>query len=378
MTTTVTPKHAFPTDDERWKAFAARDKSAEGAFVIAVRTTGIYCRAGCPARTPRRENVRFFTTCADAERAGFRECKRCQPNSASPEAQQALLVAASCRTIECSETMPSLTALARSAGLSASRFHRVFKQVTGVTPRAYAAAVRSGRLQQNLRTSDTVTAAIHASGYGSSGRFYDSSPQRLGMTPTQVRSGGRGTTIHYAVENCWLGLVLVAATERGICAIMFGDRAAPLIRDLHRRFPEADVAAGGNAFQQTVATVVAYVAQPACGLDLPLDVIGTAFQQQVWALLQKIPPGATTTYTEIARQLGRPDAVRAVATACAANPISVAIPCHRVVRKDGSLAGYYWGIERKQKLLERETTATVKTHNGGLGVSSITLEKAED
>lgn len=348
---------SFATDAARWKAIVARDKSADGAFVVAVRTTGIYCRPGCPARTPLRKNVQFFASCDEAERAGFRACRRCLPKSASLDAQHATRIAESCRAIERADTAPSLSVLARSAGLSPSRFHRLFKQLTGVTPRAYAAAVQSGRVRDALRRSRSITSAIHASGFGSSGRFYESAPSRLGMTPTELRAGGCGITIRYAVEKCWLGLVLVAATDRGICAIMFGDKSAPMIDDLKRRFSKAEFVSGDGEFQQVVAAVVTYVARPAGGLELPLDIIGTAFQQRVWEVLRKIPPGATATYAEIARKLGRPEAVRAVATACAANPISVAIPCHRVVRKDGALAGYYWGIERKQKLLDVERAA---------------------
>jgi AraC family transcriptional regulator of adaptative response/methylated-DNA-[protein]-cysteine methyltransferase len=354
MTGTVDAKRQFRTDDERWAVFAARDVSAEGSFVVCVKTTEIYCRPGCPARTPRRENVVFHQNSAAAERAGFRECKRCRPKSASHASQQAELIADACRAIERADNLPSLSVLAKSAGLSPSRFHRVFKSVTGVTPRAYATALRAERTGRSLRSCQTVTEAIYASGFGSSGRFYEAAPERLGMTPTQVRAGGRGLTIRYATGKCWLGLVLVAATERGICAIMFGDEAEPLVRDLEGRFPRAELIAGDRKFRETVAAVAAYVQQPSRGLDLPLDIIGTAFQQQVWELLRTIPAGSTATYTEIAKRLGKASAVRAVASACAANPISVAIPCHRVVRSDGSLAGYYWGIERKRKLLALE------------------------
>lgn len=354
MTVIENPDQRFRTDDARWAAFVARDVAADGAFVVCVKTTGVYCRPGCPARTPRRENVVFHLNCEAAERAGFRECKRCRPKSASHAARQVELIADACRVIERAEGVPSLSVLAKSAGLSESRFHRVFKRVTGVTPRGYATALRAERAGRSLRSSRTVTEAIYASGFGSSGRFYEQAPERLGMTPTQLRAGGRGLTIRYATGTCWLGLVLVAASERGICAIMFGDQADPLVHDLRGRFPQAELIAGDRDFQQTVRAVAEYVRRPAAGFDLPLDIIGTAFQQQVWELLRKIPAGSTTTYTEIARRLGRPSAVRAVASACAANPISVAIPCHRVVRADGSLAGYYWGLERKQKLLERE------------------------
>lgn len=354
MSVAATANRRLLDDEARWVAFVARDVLAEGAFVVGVKTTGIYCRPGCPARMPRRENVVFHANCEAAERAGFRECKRCRPKSASHATQQAELIADVCRAIERAENLPVLSVLAKSTGLSPSRFHRVFKSVTGVTPRAYATALRAERAGRSLRSSRTVTEAIYASGFGSSGRFYEAAPERLGMTPSQVRTGGRGLTIRYATGKCWLGLVLVAATERGICAIMFGDEAEPLVGDLRGRFPQAEFKSGDRKFRETVAAVAAYVRQPARGLDLPLDIIGTAFQQQVWEQLRKIPAGSTTSYTEIARRLGKPSAVRAVASACAANPISVAIPCHRVVRTDGSLAGYYWGIERKRKLLERE------------------------
>jgi len=354
MTVSGSANRRFLNDEARWSAFSARDVSAEGSFVVGVKTTGIYCRPGCPARTPRRENVVFYPNCASAERAGFRECKRCRPKSASHATQQAALIADACRAMERADSVPRLSVLARSAGLSPSRFHRVFKSVTGVTPRAYATALRAERAGQSLRSSRTVTEAIYASGFGSSGRFYEAAPERLGMTPTQMRAGGRGLTIRHATGRSWLGVVLVAATDRGICAIMFGDKAEPLVRDLKERFSHAKLVAGDRDFQRTVRAVAEYVRRPAAGLELPLDIIGTAFQQQVWELLRKIPAGATSTYTEIAKRLGKPSAVRAVASACAANPISVAIPCHRVVRSDGSLAGYYWGIERKRRLLDRE------------------------
>lgn len=342
-------------DDTRWAAVVARDKSAEGAFVFAVRTTGVYCRPGCPARTPRRENVRFFASRDDAERAGFRACRRCRPREPGLLAQHAALVTAVCRRIERSRTMPTLSDLAMSTGLSASRFQRVFRSLTGVTPRAYAAAVRSERLRATLRAGSSVTAAIYDSGFASTGRFYEESGRRLGMTPTEFRAGGSGMPIRFALGTCWLGSVLVAATPRGVCAILMGDDPDALVRDLQERFPRADLIGGDRDFERTVTTVVGLIEEPQQRCELPLDIRGTAFQLRVWEALRAIPPGTTATYGEIAARLGRPQAVRGVAAACAANPAAVAIPCHRVVRTDGSLAGYRWGIERKRALLERES-----------------------
>ena len=357
MSATITRQlttDAYGTDADRWAAVVARDKAADGVFVFAVRTTGVYCRPGCPSRTPRRENVRFFHSSIEAERAGFRACRRCRPREDSPELRRSELVTRACRAIEAADKPPVLSELARSSGLSASRFHRVFKSETGVTPRAYAAAVRAGRVRAQLDASATVTDALWRSGFESTGRFYESAAERLGMTPTEFRAGGSGTRIQFAVGECWLGAILVAATERGVCAILLGDDPEELLRDLQDRFPQAELIGGDSQFERTVAAVVGLIEQPAGGLDLPLDVRGTAFQQQVWEALRKIPPGTTVTYSEIAEKLGRPTAVRAVATACAANPLAVAIPCHRVVRRDGAPAGYRWGIDRKRSLLERE------------------------
>ena len=345
------------TADARWAAVVARDKSADGAFVFCVRTTGIYCRPGCPARTPRRENVRFFSSCEEAERAGFRACRRCRPRSSGLDEQRAILVARACRSLETTDALPSLSDLARSAGLSRSQFHRVFKSVTGVTPRGYSAAVRAARVREELQTDRTVTEAIHESGFSSSGRFYETSAANLGMTPKEFRAGGRGMRIQFAVGECRLGSVLVAATERGVCAILLGDDPETLLDELQERFSRAKLIGGNAEFERVVASVVGLVERPNRGHDLPLDIRGTAFQWQVWDALRKIPPGQTATYSGIAASLGRPEAVRAVAGACAANPLAVAIPCHRVVRRDGSLAGYRWGIERKRALLDMEQQA---------------------
>jgi AraC family transcriptional regulator of adaptative response/methylated-DNA-[protein]-cysteine methyltransferase len=338
-------------DDARWRAVERRDRAADGTFVYSVQTTGVYCRPSCAARRPRRENVSFHATCADAERAGFR------PNAPGLAEQHAAAVAKACRLIEEAEEVPGLAVLARAAGLSRFHFHRVFKAVTGVTPKAYADAHRGKRVREELASSGTVTEAIYGAGFNSSGRFYDASPGLLGMTPTEFRSGGGGNVIRFAVGECSLGAILVAATDKGVCAIEFGDDPDALMRGLEDRFPKARLLGGDAAFEQLVAKVVGLVEAPAQGLDLPLDIRGTAFQQRVWNAIRDIPAGATASYSEIAKRIGAPKAVRSVAQACASNGIAVAIPCHRVVRTDGSTSGYRWGVARKRALLAREKAA---------------------
>lgn len=356
-TRAMATKRATPADitaDPRWAALSARDASADGTFFYSVETTGVYCRPSCGARTPRPENVAFHATAAAAEHAGFRACKRCKPDQPSLAEQHAELVAELCRFIAEAHEPPTLAALAARAGLSPHHLHRVFKAVTGVTPRAYAMAHRAERVRAELGRSSTVTEAIYGAGYGSSGRFYESSNQVLGMTPTSYRAGGADMTIRFAVGACSLGAILVASTARGVCAILLGDDPDALTRELQDRFPRAEILGGDAAYEQLVAKVVGFVEAPALGLDLPLDVRGTAFQQRVWTALQAIPPGASASYAEIAARIGAPESARAVAGACAANPLAVAIPCHRVVRSDGGLSGYRWGVERKQALLDRE------------------------
>ena len=340
--------------DPRWTAVVARDSRADGKFFYAVRTTGVYCRPSCGSRRARPENLQFYATAADAERAGFRPCKRCKPDQPSLDRQHAAKVAKICRLIENAEEPPSLAELAGKAGLSAYHFHRIFKAVTGVTPRAYAAADRAKRMRSELGRGATVTEAIYGAGYGSNGRFYETADAVLGMTPSNYRAGGANTEIRFALGECSLGSILVARSERGICAILLGDDPAALARDLQDRFPRARLIGGDKEFERLVAKVVGFVEAPALGLDLPLDVRGTAFQQRVWQALRKIPAGATASYTEIAKRIGAPKSVRAVAQACAANALAVAIPCHRVVRNDGALSGYRWGVERKRALLRRE------------------------
>ncbi|HUG26037.1 bifunctional DNA-binding transcriptional regulator/O6-methylguanine-DNA methyltransferase Ada [Piscinibacter sp.] len=341
--------------DPRWAAVAARDAKADGRFFYSVKTTGVYCRPSCAARPARPENVAFHTTAADAERAGFRACKRCRPDQpATPAEQQAAKVAELCRFIESAEQAPTLDVLAQHAGLSAYHLHRVFKQVTGVTPKAYAAAHRAKRVREELDRSGTVTQAIYGAGYNSNGRFYEESGAVLGMTPTAWRAGGADTEIRFAIGQCSLGAILVAQSDVGVCAIGLGDDPEQLVRDLQDRFAHARLVGGDAGFERLVAQVVGFVEAPGLGLDLPLDVRGTAFQQRVWQALRQVPAGRTVSYTEIAQRIGAPSAVRAVAQACGANALAVAIPCHRVVRRDGALSGYRWGVERKRALLARE------------------------
>jgi len=341
-------------DDAHWDAVVARDASCDDRFFYAVTTTRVYCRPSCGARLPKRENVRFFASGMDAEAAGFRPCKRCKPDGTSRAVETTQKIALACRLIETAQTAPALEDLAKACGLSPHHFHRVFKAVTGVTPKGYAMAHRQKRIRETLKTGGSVTEAIHEAGFNSSGRFYADATRMLGMSPADYRAGGKNARLRFAVGKCSLGSVLVAASEQGISAISFGDDPDALVRALQDRFPQAELFGGDGAFEQVVARVVGFVDDPANGMDLPLDVRGTAFQHRVWKALCKIPPGSTATYAQIAKRIGNPKAVRAVAQACAANPLAVAIPCHRVVRTDGSLSGYRWGVERKRALLEKE------------------------
>lgn len=344
--------------DPRWVRVQARDATADGRFWYSVKTTGVYCRPSCAARPARAENVDFHASIAAAEAAGFRPCKRCRPDQPSLVEQHAAKVTQACRLIETTDPAPSLEALARQAGISRFHFHRVFKAITGLTPKGYAEAHRDRVVREQLaRRGGKVTDAIFEAGYGSNGRFYARSNERLGMTPTAYRDGGANTEIRFAVGECSLGSILVAESGRGICAILLGDDPDLLARDLQDRFPKARLLGGDAAFEQRVARCVGFVEAPATGLDLPLDVRGTAFQQRVWQALRSIPAGQTASYADIARRIDMPRAVRAVAQACGANAIAVAIPCHRVVRHDGALSGYRWGVERKRALLDREARA---------------------
>lgn len=343
--------------DPRWPQVLARDASADGRFFYAVRTTGVYCRPSCGARPARPENVSFHATAEAAQAAGFRPCRRCKPDQPALAQRQQQLVDRLCRRIDTAEQPPSLAELAADAGLSPHHLHRVFKAITGLTPRDYAAARRAERLRAELSAAPSVTEAIYSAGYNASSRFYAAADALLGMTASQYRAGGAEQEIRFALGQCALGAILVARSARGICAISLGDEAEPLLRELQDRFPNAQLIGGDADFEREVAQVVGLVEAPGVGLNLPLDVRGTAFQQRVWQALREIPAGSTASYTDIAGRIGAPRAVRAVAHACAANTLAVAIPCHRVVRQDRTLSGYRWGVERKKALLEREQQA---------------------
>jgi AraC family transcriptional regulator of adaptative response/methylated-DNA-[protein]-cysteine methyltransferase len=358
MDTLIDHGNDYASDDARWAAVCARAPDADGRFWYSVRSTGVYCRPSCPSRRPQRANVAFHASCAQAEAAGFRPCLRCRPLGPSLGERQVQAVALACGLIDAAfdaaEAVPDLARLAEACGMSRFHFHRVFKARTGITPKAYADARRAGRLQGALREAASVTAAAYDAGFSSSGRFYAATPGLLGMAPRRWRAGGAGESIRFAVAQCSLGALLVASTGKGICCILLGDDPEGLVRDLQDRFSKAELVGAESGFERTVAQVVAFVEAPRIGLDLPLDVRGTAFQQRVWQALRQIPPGQTVGYAELAARLGLAQGARAVAGACAANPVAVAIPCHRVVRNDGALAGYRWGIERKRTLLARE------------------------
>ncbi|GLY60184.1 bifunctional transcriptional activator/DNA repair enzyme protein Ada [Pectobacterium carotovorum subsp. carotovorum] len=344
----------FQDADSRWQAVVTRNQAADGCFIYAVKTTGIYCAPSCASRQPRRENVVFFATADEAQAAGFRPCKRCRQGTLSRQEQQAQQIACACRMIEQSEHQLTLAVLAQAVGISAFHFHRMFKAITGLTPKQYASAHRYRQLREQLADSGTVTAAITAGGYDASGRFYAEAGAHLGMTPTAFQNRGKGMTIRFAVGCCLLGEVLVAESEKGICAILLGDDPDSLLNSLQEMFANAQLIGGDAAFEQRMAQVVGFVDDPAIGLTLPLDIRGTVFQQRVWQALRAVPAGETLSYRDVAERIGAPAAVRAVAGACAANRLAVAIPCHRVVRHDGALSGYRWGVVRKRALLEKE------------------------
>jgi AraC family transcriptional regulator of adaptative response/methylated-DNA-[protein]-cysteine methyltransferase len=341
--------------DPRWADVCARDASADGRFVFAVASTGVYCRPSCPSRRAKPQNVRFFDTAKQAEAAGYRPCLRCNPSALSRAQANAELIAEACRLIEAAEAVPKLADLAARIGLSPAHFHRLFKATTGVTPRAWAAARRAERLQTALALgAASVTHAIQDAGFGSSSRVYERTGELLGMTPTTYLRGGADVQIRFAVADSALGALLVAQSAKGIVAISLGDDPEALVQALQDRFPAAVLVGEDAAFQHMVAEVVGFVEAPQIGLNLPLDLRGTAFQQRVWQALQQIPPGQTLSYAELAGRIGAPAAVRAVAGACAANNVAVAVPCHRIIRANGGLSGYRWGVERKRDLLARE------------------------
>ncbi|RPI77230.1 MAG: bifunctional DNA-binding transcriptional regulator/O6-methylguanine-DNA methyltransferase Ada [Desulfobacteraceae bacterium] len=346
---------SFLSDDKRWRALVKRDPEALGAFYYGVLTTGVYCRAGCRSRLPKQENVRFFNTCDQAQKAGFRPCRRCRPDIPVGNPLRVKAVLEACRFIEKAESPPSLQELADQAGLSRFYFQRLFKKIVGITPKQYALEKRSNRMREHLQKKKTVTEAVYQVGFASSSRFYEKAADILGMKPAAYQNGAPKQAIRFVVAPSRLGLVLVAATDKGICAIEFGHSPEALQEQLRRCFPKAEFQEPDPHFKAMIQQVLAFLESPRQErFDLPLDIQGTAFQRQVWLALQKIPSGSTASYKEIATRIGRPQAARAVAQACAANPVAVAIPCHRVVRRNGKLGGYRWGIERKRKLLSRE------------------------
>ncbi|UZW55304.1 bifunctional DNA-binding transcriptional regulator/O6-methylguanine-DNA methyltransferase Ada [Sphingobium sp. JS3065] len=347
MTRTQAPPHPMPDADACWDAFLRRDRSFDGRFVGAVLTTGIYCKPSCAARHPRRENMIFLPDPDAARAAGFRACLRCRPDEVG---RDRLAVEAAIAFIAAAETPPSLEQVAGHAGYAPHHFHRLFKRETGMTPAAYARSLRTERLKNALEEGGSVTGAIYEAGYNAPSRAYADAERHLGMTPSAWKDGGRGVAIRHAVVPTGLGPVLVAGTERGLCRISFDEDEA----ELRRRFPKAEILPADTALAALAAQVARLIDDPAKPLDLPMDVRGTAFQQAVWAALRAIPPGETRTYGEIAAAIGRPGAVRAAGTACGGNNLAVLIPCHRVLRSDGSLGGYAYGAERKQALLERE------------------------
>ena len=336
-------------------AVAARDARLDSAFVYGVRSTGIYCRPSCPSRRPQPKQLQFFAVPEAAEQAGFRPCLRCRPQQA-PRSTQSELVRRVCSEIQTNEDRPAdLRRLAAGSGISAHHLQRTFRRAMGITPRQYADAVRVRRLKSHLRKGTDVTTALYETGYGSTSRLYEKSDAQLGMTPATYRRGGRGMRISYAIADCSLGRVLVAATDRGVSAVYLGDKDKPLATALREEYPQAEIRRSSEEHSQWVRAIVRHLAGGQPQLDLPTDVIATAFQRRVWEALRAIPFGKTRTYSEVAKSLGRPTATRAVARACATNPTSIVVPCHRVVRTDGTLGGYRWGLHRKELLLEQES-----------------------
>lgn len=350
----IVPNDRFADEEAKWDALACRDRTAHGAFYYAVKTTSIFCRAGCSSRLPKRQNVEFFDTCNEAQLAGYRPCKRCKPDSNPPREQLTKLMVRACRQIEQAETCPTLKQLANDANLSPWYFHRLFREVVGVTPKQYANTNKAERFRKSLTTERTVTKAIYHAGFSSSSRAYDSARDRLAMTPSAYKKRAAGLVIQYGITQCFLGWVIVAATEHGICAIELGDDPESLPLQIQKNFRDARLEEGGADFLNIIERVITFIEAPGKGIELPLDIQGTAFQERVWNALRQIPPGSTESYADIAIRIGSPQAVRAVAQACAANKLALAVPCHRAIRSDGALSGYRWGVERKRLLLNRE------------------------
>lgn len=344
---------SYSTEAARYQAFATRDAKADGAFIIGVKTTGIYCRPNCSARPPKRENIEFFDDIAGARRAGYRACLRCKPDGAPQAEVIGKMITDACRRLERDEETPKVGDLAKRAGFSEGRFHKLFKQATGLSPKQYALAKRVEKFRDRLKTGETVTAALYDSGFNSSSRAYEAS-RRLGAKPRDVKSGGEALTLKIAVSRCSLGYVGIAMSGRGLCALAFGDSAAAAREAVQSRFPKAELVEAERDLRAAIDRVVKLVEEPTAKFDLPLDIRGTVFQERVWQALRRIPAGQTRSYTQIARDIGKPTAQRAVAQACGANPIAVAIPCHRVVASGGGIGGYRWGVKRKKTLLAKE------------------------
>jgi AraC family transcriptional regulator, regulatory protein of adaptative response / methylated-DNA-[protein]-cysteine methyltransferase len=358
-----------PAAEARWNAVQLRDRASDGAFVYAVRSTGIYCRPSCPSRKPRREQVVFFPIPEAAEQQGFRACRRCRPRAINLRDPRTASVASACREIDAriraeeggdNEAGLTLSSLSKAIGMAPNQLERAFRRVMGITPRQYADTQRMRRLKSNLQKGENVTTALYDAGFGSSRGLYERAPSQLGMTPGTYRQGGAGMQIHYTIVDSPLGRLLVAATDRGISALYLGEKDAPLKAALQKEYPRAEIdsySSGSKNLGGWVSKILAHLRGKEPHLDLPTDVQATAFRRRVWEELKRIPYGATRTYSEVARAIGRPAANRAVARACATNPVSVVVPCHRVVRADGNLAGYRWGLDRKRALLEYESAA---------------------
>jgi AraC family transcriptional regulator of adaptative response/methylated-DNA-[protein]-cysteine methyltransferase len=342
------------TDEARWLAVSERNSAVDGAFVYAVRTTGVYCRPSCPSRRAKRANVAFYEANHDAEAAGFRPCKRCRPNEISAAGLNAIAVATACERLESAEVEPSLDDLAKAAGFSKFYFQRVFKEIVGMTPKQYARGARAPRLRTAVKAAPSVTTAAFDSGHESMRRFYDNALVAFGMAPKTFRAGAAGEVIVYASASTSLGIATAAFTGSGVCAVRITDSSETGESELRQLFPAALLIPGTGDFETLVQRVAATIEEPVQATDLPLDIRGTAFQQRVWNALRQIPIGTTSTYSEIVAIIGAPSSQRAVGRACGANPAAVLVPCHRVLRADGGLAGYRWGVERKRTLLRRE------------------------
>jgi AraC family transcriptional regulator of adaptative response/methylated-DNA-[protein]-cysteine methyltransferase len=344
------------SDDQLWQAVVAKDVRFDGQFVFAVSSTGVYCRPSCPSRRAHRERVKFFDLPEAAEQAGFRACLRCQPKRARVMDPQMELVQRVCRVLNSSDSDEThkLADLASHAGVSVFHLQRTFKRVMGISPRQYLAARRIDNFKDLLRKGDSVTSALYDSGFNSSSRLYEHASEELGMTPATYSRGGRGAQISFTIVDSAMGRLLVAMTERGVCAVRMGDNDLDLEKDLRAEFPEAQIERADSLLREPVQKILNHLDNNEPRLDLPLDIRATAFQRQVWEKLREIPYGQTASYADIAKALGKPGAVRAVGRACATNPVALVIPCHRVVREDKSLGGYRWGLERKEKLLKKE------------------------